>query len=152
MGSHLTVLLFGGIFLVQLIQVVPKDVPALPDVEIDHFLDVYFAHPAGLLGSVLLMLQQVEHGSVVHEVAGVETDVHSVQRVDAGLVSAHQRVVLHVVDYQAAVVHDLAQGGDLEHLFFLAAEQLGDEHAQDWPPPLAPPIEQVPNGLGEGLG
>lgn len=88
MGSHLKILVLSGVLALQFVDIVPENVPALSDMKLHHLLQVDLIQ-LGELGCIVpATLHDGQHGSVVHEVAGVDCDIRAVDQVHAGLVSA----------------------------------------------------------------
>ena len=104
-------------------------------------------------------MQDVRNWGEVHEVPGVETDIHAEQQVDTLLVSSCFAVVLDVIDHQGAVVDDFHKRCQLVHLLFRhwvsalsVVVDLCYEDGEKRSPLLPSSVQEIPDGFRQRLG
>lgn len=141
MTGHLKVVVLSGVFTIELVDIVPKNVPALTKVKVGHFLDIDLSDFDGLLGCKFSIFEKVQKWSKVHKVPGIDTDIHSVNQVNTLLASSLLTIVFDVIDYQSAVMYNLAQCGNLVNFLTLMPVEFGNQHAKNGPPPLSSSVQ-----------
>lgn len=100
----------------------PEYVPALPNVQLNHLLEIDDIELQQHLITILPALRQGQHGSIVHHVARVNRDISAEQVMNTGLVTTNRAGVFDIVDDQRSIVDDLAKRSDVEYLLAWMAE------------------------------
>ena len=122
MRSHLQILRLRGILRAQFIDIMPEYIPALPNVQLNHLLEIDDIELQQHLITILPALRQGQHGSIVHHVARVDRDISAEQVMNTGLVPSDRAGVFDIVDHQRSIVDDLAKRSDVEYLLTWMAE------------------------------
>lgn len=78
MGCHLQILVLVGKSSIELISIVPEDIPALPKMELGHFFSVYFGETQFLHIRIFGTLQQYMERSKIHHISCIHTDVNTI--------------------------------------------------------------------------
>ena len=125
----------------------PLDVPSLAEVYRAHLFNVDSIQIQGH-HRVCHVILQLQHGCEVHEVASIDSDICAIFLVSAGLSTSQLALVLDIIDYQAAIVHDLCQAAGEVDVFVrfevfnvFTSEALGQDETVSGSPALATSIE-----------
>ena len=81
-----------------MVIIVPDYIPILAEVQVSTFFCIDLCEFSFLLCCVFIESQQVKQGRKIHEVASVDSYVHSIDFVDAWFLSACFTAVFDVID------------------------------------------------------
>jgi hypothetical protein len=77
----------------------PEYIPALPNMEICHLLSVNFAYFNNLSGIELATLQKIIEWRKIHEIAGIDTDINPVYKMNTLLIPPNSTKISETVTY-----------------------------------------------------
>ena len=135
----------------------PVDVPALAKVNCCHFFKIDLMHSQSFV-AISNVVVQLEHGSEVHKVASINSDISSKLLVGAWLPTTLFTAILDVIDHQASIVDHFSHSARKVNVFvgfeifqIVSAEAASHYKTKDGAPLLTAAIKQVIGWVVKGL-